>query len=56
MSAGVIRLTDMRPVEIAHLVLVVEGDQHLAVTDWNIAWHARCLLPAPKGVQVFDLL
>jgi hypothetical protein len=39
-SAHVIRLTDMRPIEIAHSILIVEGNEHFAVTDWNIARHA----------------
>ena len=46
MSAGVIRHSNMRPVEVAHAVEIVERDEHLAVAYGNIAGHCAIgLLP-----------
>jgi len=39
--AGVIFLTDVREVDVAQLVALVEGDQETAVTDWDVTWHSN---------------
>jgi hypothetical protein len=36
----VVEEPDVGVIEIAHPVEVIEGDQHLAVADWDISWHA----------------
>ena len=41
MTTSVIGLSDVRPVEVAHAVLVVESDEHFAVSDRDIAGHSR---------------
>ena len=46
MATGVIRLPDVRPVEVAHSVLIVERDEHFAVSDRDVAWHKGTLLSA----------
>jgi hypothetical protein len=30
---------DVRVIEIADAIKMVKGDQHVAVADWDIAWH-----------------
>ena len=39
MSAGVVGLPHVRPVQVANAIQLVECDQHLAVADGDVSWH-----------------
>jgi hypothetical protein len=46
-SLDMVFLADMRKIEVTDIIMLIETDKELAVSNWYVSWHL-CILPEKR--------